>query len=65
MTDPKGPMKPLMTPEELAERLRIPLQSAWQLGREGALRHAVVRIGPRRMRFRRDLVEQWIEQGGG
>jgi excisionase family DNA binding protein len=51
--------RPLLTAEELADLLQIPLQSAWQLGREGALRGAVVRIGTR-MRFRRDDVEAFL-----
>jgi excisionase family DNA binding protein len=59
-------MTALMTVDEVAALLALERETVWSLGREGALRFAVIRIGgPRgRMRFRRDLVEHWIEAGG-
>ena len=53
----------LLTPEEVANQLQIALTTVWKLGREGALRGAVVRIGTR-MRFRPDAVAAYIAAGG-
>lgn len=54
---------PLLTPREVAEALRIPLKTVWRYGREGPLRSAVVRVGGH-VRFRADLVAQFVEAGG-
>ena len=47
----------LLTAQEIADLVRVPLSEAYRLGREGNLRPAVVRVG-NRMRFRREYVDR-------
>lgn len=56
------PKEELLTAKELAAFLRIPVWSAWRLGRERQI-PGVVRVG-RFLRFERAAVEAWISHGG-
>lgn len=49
----------IMTVKEVAEYLRMSEAKVYRLAREGAL--PVVRIG-KSWRFRKDLLETWLEQ---
>jgi predicted DNA-binding transcriptional regulator AlpA len=56
------PKEELLTAQELADFLRIPVWSAWRLGRERRV-PGVVRVG-RFLRFERAAIEAWVAQGG-
>lgn len=51
---------PLLDAQAVAERLGLPRQRVWQLGREGAL--PCVRIG-RQMRFASSVVDRFAAEG--
>ncbi len=51
----------LLTMQEVAERLRVSLQRAYEMGRTGLL--PVVRLG-RQMRVEEGRLAAWIEGGG-
>lgn len=53
--------RPLLTPEQVAERLQVQKSWVYQAARTGAIR--AVHVG-RWVRFRHEDVEAFIEQGG-
>lgn len=55
-------MTALMKPDELADLLRVTVPTVWVGARRGTIPGAI-RLGARAIRFRRDLVEQWIAAG--
>jgi excisionase family DNA binding protein len=52
---------PLLTAAEVAELLKVPLKSVYRLVDEGDL--PAVRVGPRRLRFDPEVIEELIRRG--
>lgn len=52
-------VSPLLTAEEVAARLRVKPKLVYSLARNGEL--PSVRVGQRRIRFRSESIERWIE----
>lgn len=56
---------PLMTPQDLAERLNVKIRTAYDmLAPGGVLHHLRIDLGHKTIRIRRDALEQFIEQQG-
>lgn len=54
--------EPLLTAQEVAERLRVKPYAVWEWAREGGMPHR--RLGTRRMRFYWSEVAKWMDVQG-
>jgi excisionase family DNA binding protein len=56
---------PLLTPQDVAERLNVKIRTAYDmLAPGGVLHHLRIDLGHKTIRVRRDALEQFIEQQG-
>lgn len=56
--------EPLLTPQDVAERLNVKIRTAYDmLSPGGALHHLRIKLGHKTIRIRRDALETFIEQG--
>lgn len=54
-------MKELLTPQEVADRLRVKLRTAYDyLGPDGPLHHLRIELGPKTIRVDPRALEEWI-----
>lgn len=57
------PFEPVLTPEQVAERLQIKAQTIYQLTRRRSLRPMpVLKVG-KYLRFRWSDIERWLDEG--
>lgn len=54
-------LDPLLTPEEVSEHLRVPVQTLYQWRWKG-LGPSAIKVG-KHLRYRRSDVESWLEAG--
>lgn len=56
--------EPLLTPQDVADRLNVKIRTAYEyLAPGGVLHHLRIDLGHKTIRIRRDALENFIKQG--